>query len=59
MIKDLKMSVVNDLIRVYYNGVDKEIGYFCDIQHFKIITRIMIDNSIPGHIRILEILYSF
>lgn len=43
------MSVVNDLIRVCYNGVDKEIGYFCDIKRFKIITRIMIDNSILGH----------
>ena len=37
----------------------RKFGYFYDIQHFKIITGIMIDNIIPGHIRFLGISYNF
>lgn len=33
--------MVRDLIRVHCHAVDKEMWLFCDIQHFKIITRIM------------------
>ena len=40
-------------------AVDKKLGYFCDIQHFKIITRIMTDNIIPGHTTFLGIPYKF
>ena len=35
--------------------IDKEMqltrkfGYFCDTQHFKVITKIMTDNIITGH----------
>ena len=35
----------------------RNLGYFCDIQHFE-INRIMTDN-IPGHIRFLGISYKF
>ena len=35
------------------------LDYCCDIQHFKIMTRIMTDNILPVHIRILETLYNF
>lgn len=35
MIKDLKMAMGKDLIRVYYNTI-KKFGYNCDT-HFKII----------------------
>ena len=37
----------------------KKCGYFCDIQHFKIITRIMTDNVLSAHIQLLEILNNF
>lgn len=37
----------------------RELGYFCDIQHFKIIAGIMNDNMIPGHIRFLGRLCNF
>ena len=40
--------MVKDLI---YNTTVKKFGYFCDIQHFKIITRIMTDNILSGHIK--------
>ena len=49
------MSIIKDLI--YYHGIHKD--YFCDTQHFRIITRIMNDNIILGHIHILEISYKF
>ena len=39
-----------------YSVIDKKLGYFCDVQHFKIITRIMTDNIMPG---ILGIPYKF
>ena len=42
-----------------YKAIDKKIGYFCDIQHFYVITRIMVDNITPGHIRFLGIPYKF
>jgi len=36
----------------------RKFGYFCDIQHLKIITEIM-NNIVPGLIRFLETSYSF
>ena len=36
----------------------RKITYFYDIKHFRIIT-LIITNSIPGHIRILNISYNF
>ena len=47
---------VKDLITMQ---LTKKVGYCCDIQHCNIITRIMTDNIIPGHIQILEISYNF
>lgn len=44
MKKDLKMSMVKGLIMEY----DKEIGYFCIIQQFKIFG-IMTNNIISAH----------
>lgn len=46
MAKDFKM--------VRYNATDK-FGYFCDMQHFKILTRVVTDNAISRHIRFLGI----
>lgn len=37
----------------------KKYGNFCEIQHFKVITKIMINNIIPEHIRSLGISYTF
>ena len=54
MTKDLKLTTVKDLMKVYNNAVDKKISYFWHI-HFKVITRIMNYNIIPEHIRFLEI----
>ena len=53
MAKDLKQPMVKDLMRVYYNAVDKGI-YFSDT-HFKVIT----DNIIPGRVRFLGISYKY
>ena len=47
--------MIKDLITVL---LTKKIGCFCDIQHFKIISRIMTD-IIPEHTRFLEIPYNF
>ena len=38
--------MVKDLIIMQ---LTRKFGYFCDIQHYKIITRIVMD-IIPGHI---------
>ena len=54
MTKDLKMTMVKDLMKVHNNAVDKKISYFWDI-HFKVITSIITYNIIPEHIRFLEI----
>ena len=54
MTKDLKMTKVKDLMKVYNNAVDKKISYFWDI-HFKVITRIITYNIIPEHIRYLDV----
>lgn len=35
-----------------------KIDYLCDARNFKIISRIMTDNIILGHIQILEISYN-
>ena len=35
------------------------LGYCGGIQHFKIITRIMTEKILPGHIQVLEVLYNF
>lgn len=35
------------------------LGYCGDVQHFKIITRIMTAKILPGHIQVLEVLYNF
>lgn len=35
MTKDLKMTIIKDLLRFHYNEIDKGSAYFCDI-HFKI-----------------------
>lgn len=40
--KDLKMAMVKDAIRVYYD--------FCDIEHFKIITCQDISDCLEFHI---------
>ena len=45
MTKYLKMPIIN-LMSVHYNGIDNEFGYFCDIQYFKVVTRITADNLI-------------
>ena len=37
----------------------KKLGYCCDIQYFKIMTKIMTDNILPGHTRFLGIPYNF
>ena len=55
MTKDLK-GMVKDLIRMQ---LTKKLDYCCDIQHFKIITRIMTDNILPGHTKFLGIPYNF
>ena len=36
--------MIQDLLKVQ---LTKKFGYFCDVQHFKIITRIMSDKIIP------------
>ena len=41
-----------------YNALDKETQLLLS-QHFNIVTRIMTDNILPEHIRILETLYNF
>ena len=41
------MPIVKDLMRIH---LIRTCSYFCDI-HFKIITGIMTDNVMPGHIR--------
>lgn len=54
MTKDLKMSIVRDLMRVHYNGTDhkKRKNVVISItQYFKKITGIITDNVILGHIR--------
>ena len=48
--------MVKDLITVQLTN---KFGYFCDLQVFKIITRIMTDNIMSGHIHILRISYNF
>ena len=55
MKKDLKW-LVKDLITMQ---LTRKLGYFTDIQHFKIITRIMTDDIIPGYTRFPEISHSF
>ena len=37
----------------------RKLSYFCDIQQFKIITRIMTDNIIPGNTVFPRISHSF
>ena len=37
----------------------RKFGYFCDTKQFKIITRIVTDNIILGHIRYLEISHGY
>ena len=59
MTKDLKMPMVKDLMRVHYNGIDKENRYFCNIEHFKVITGILIDSAISAHIRFPGNLHNF
>lgn len=54
MTKDLKMAMVEDLMRVHDNAIDREFDHSCDI-HFKIIT----DNVIPAHIGFLGIAYEY
>lgn len=44
-------------MRIYYDVVDKEIWLF--LWHTTFQDRIMTDNIIPAHIRLLEILYNF
>ena len=39
--------MVKDLIAMQ---LTKKFGYFCNIQYFKIITRIVMGNIISGHI---------
>ena len=45
-------------MRVHYNAIDKEIGYFCDI-HFKTVIRLTSTDIILGHIRFPGILHNF
>ena len=40
-------------MRVHYNIISKQIALFC-FKDFKIITRIISSNIMPGHIRFLE-----
>ena len=47
-----------DLRRVLIMLLMRDFHYLFDI-HFKIITSIMIDNMIPGHMRSLGISYNF
>lgn len=49
-------DMVKDLIT---NAIDKKLGYFCDKQHFKIITMIDSIILITGHTRLLGVLYKF
>ena len=48
MIKDSKMVMINDLMRVCINAIDKDIWFFLwHIQHFK-IARIISDYLYKG-----------
>lgn len=46
MAKDLNVPIISDLIRGYLRELMRKFGYFCDIQHFKIIIGITTDNII-------------
>ena len=53
MTKDFKMPIVENQMQVHCNEIDKELAcYFSNMQHFKIITVIMTDTIISGHIRL-------
>ena len=51
MVKNLKMVMVKDMMRIYHKATDKGI-YFCDM-HFKFMN----DNIKPRYIRFLGISY--
>ena len=60
MTKDfLKMTIVKDWWKFIIMELIRKFCYFCGTQHFKIISRIMTDSIIPGHIRILGVSYNF
>lgn len=50
------MPIVEDLMPTH---LLKRYIYFCDIQHFKIVTKIVTDNILPEHMRVPGMLYIF
>lgn len=59
MTKDLRVPIVKDLMRVIIIELTMKFDYFSDIEHFKIMTRIITDNIIPRHIKLPGISYNF
>ena len=55
--KDLKPTVKKK--KKITMQLTNKLGYCCNIQHSQIIIRIITDNILPGHIRILETQYNF
>lgn len=49
------MYLIKELNGMVTMQLTRELGFFCGIQHFNLITRIMPDNIMPGHIRFPEI----
>lgn len=50
------MPIVEDLMPTH---LLKKYIYFSDIQHFKIVTKIVTDNILPEHMRVPGMLNSF
>lgn len=48
MIKDLKMARFKVWLELITKQLTREFGYFCGIQYFGLISRIITDNVIPG-----------
>lgn len=55
MTKDPWLEIWREFIIM---DLTRKLGYFCDIQSFKIITEITTDNIIPWYIRFLGISYN-
>ena len=54
------MTKTNGMVKdVITMQLTRKFGYFCDIQHFMMITKIMTDSILSGYIRFLGISHHF
>lgn len=49
MAKDLRCSLLK-IWEFVTMALSRKFGYFCEVQHFKIYTKIVTENFTPGHI---------